>query len=161
MTVAKWAAALAIAGALLVALDTALFDASIDDPQAEAAVVLGAAVWEDQPSPVFAARLDHAATLALEGRVQRVLLTGGTRESDLEAESVVGRRYLVANGVPDSLIALESFSRTTWQNLVCIRPLVDGPVLLVSDPLHLRRATAMARDLGIEAEPSATPTSRY
>ncbi|MEL7445171.1 MAG: YdcF family protein, partial [Pseudomonadota bacterium] len=33
--------------------------------------------------------------------------------------------------------------------------------LLVSDPLHLRRAQIMAWDLGIDARPSATPSSRY
>ena len=36
-----------------------------------------------------------------------------------------------------------------------------GRVLVVSDPLHLRRAVTMARDLGIDAWPAATPTSRY
>jgi uncharacterized SAM-binding protein YcdF (DUF218 family) len=33
--------------------------------------------------------------------------------------------------------------------------------LLVSDPLHLPRALRMARDVGIDAQPSPTPTSRY
>ena len=161
MRAARWVAAAALDAALLVALDTALYDASTDDPRAEAAVVLGAAVWDSVPSPVFAARLDHAAALVLEGRVDRVLLTGGTRDPGVQAESAVGRRYLLEAGVPDSVVVAEASSRTTWQNLVCVRPEIDGPVLLVSDPLHLRRAVSMARDLGIEAEPSATPTSRY
>ena len=34
-------------------------------------------------------------------------------------------------------------------------------VLLVSDPLHLRRAARMALDLGMDAYPSPTRTSRY
>ena len=33
--------------------------------------------------------------------------------------------------------------------------------LIVSDPLHMRRAMEMAEALGIEARPSATPTTRY
>lgn len=146
---------------LWVAADTAAYDALTDDPRAEAAIVLGAAVWGTEPSPVYAARLDHAARLVLEGRVGRVLLTGGTRDPDVEPESVVGRRYLVANGVPDSVIVGEASSRTTWQNLACIEPNVDGPVVVVSDPLHLRRAVGMARELGMDAAPSATPTSRF
>jgi uncharacterized SAM-binding protein YcdF (DUF218 family) len=34
-------------------------------------------------------------------------------------------------------------------------------VLIVSDPLHMRRAMTMARDFGLNAYPSPTPTSRY
>jgi uncharacterized SAM-binding protein YcdF (DUF218 family) len=33
--------------------------------------------------------------------------------------------------------------------------------LVVSDPLHMRRAITLARDLGIDAHPSPTPTTRY
>jgi uncharacterized SAM-binding protein YcdF (DUF218 family) len=33
--------------------------------------------------------------------------------------------------------------------------------LIVSDPLHMRRAMTMARDLGLDAYASPTPTSRY
>ena len=34
-------------------------------------------------------------------------------------------------------------------------------MLIVSDPLHMRRAVTEARDVGIDAYPSPTPTSRY
>ncbi|MDT4875993.1 hypothetical protein FQZ97_1114050 [compost metagenome] len=33
--------------------------------------------------------------------------------------------------------------------------------VIVSDPLHLRRAQTMADDLGIQAVTSATPTTQY
>ena len=33
--------------------------------------------------------------------------------------------------------------------------------IVVSDPLHMKRALRMARDLGIEASEGPTPTSRY
>jgi hypothetical protein len=39
--------------------------------------------------------------------------------------------------------------------------LTAGRVLVVSDPLHMRRAMRMAIDLGLDAHPSPTPTSRY
>jgi len=34
-------------------------------------------------------------------------------------------------------------------------------VLIVSDPLHMRRAMRMAGDLGLDAHPSPTRTSRF
>ncbi|MBK1833919.1 hypothetical protein JIN78_07600 [Roseibacillus ishigakijimensis] len=33
--------------------------------------------------------------------------------------------------------------------------------IIVSDPLHLKRASLMAKDLGIRSVTSPTPTSRY
>lgn len=131
-------------------------------PEAEAAVVLGAAVDGPDPSPVFAARLDHAVDLYRSGRVRRLFLTGGAAPGT-EAESVVGRRYVVAKGVNPDHVVIEDRSRTTWQNVVCLRDTLGRTpdVLVVSDPYHLRRAVGMARDLGFEATASATPTSRY
>ncbi|MDQ3646222.1 MAG: YdcF family protein, partial [Actinomycetota bacterium] len=44
---------------------------------ADAIVVLGAAQYDGRPSPVFKARLDHAAYLYKEGFSSRVIVTGG------------------------------------------------------------------------------------
>ena len=59
----------------------------------------------------------------------------------------------------------ETSSQTTLQNLQQAQPLLNSlgakRVLLVSDPLHMRRAVVLARQLGINAHPSPTPSSRY
>ena len=155
--------------ALVVGGLVAGYAAAPPDATADAAVVLGAAVWADEPSPVFAARLDHAVTLYRAGRVRRVLLTGGAAPGVLP-ESAVGQAYVVARGVPAAAVAVEDRSRTTWENLVCLRDTLATPprpggalpsVLVVSDPYHLRRAVSMARDLGFDAHPAPTPTTRY
>lgn len=130
---------------------------------ADAAVVLGAAVWVDSPSPVFAARLDHAADLYQRGAVQRVFLTGGARAAGL-TEAAVGRAYLVQLGVEAEDLAAEDRSRTTWQNLRCLADTLGDArpsLAVVSDPYHVRRGVGMARDLGFSAVPAPTPTSRY
>lgn len=136
---------------------------TVDQEEGDVAVVLGAAVRDSIPSPVFAARLDHAAALWSSGRVERLVLTGGTRHPGVPAESSVGREYLHARGVPDSVMAIEQQSRTTRQNLACAAPLVapDAKVVLVSDPMHMWRARWQARDLGLDASASGTPSSRY
>lgn len=125
--------------------------------------MLGAAVQGGAPSPVFAARLDHAADLWRSGRVGRIVTTGGRRDTSRAAESAVGRAYLRTLGVPDSVVSGEARSLTTRQNLACASPLLTpgARVVLVSDPLHLWRARWQARDLGLDAVASATPSSRY
>ena len=133
--------------------------------RADAAIVLGAAVYGAKPSPVFAERLNHAVSLYGSGRVKLLVLTGGKGEGARFSESAVAKRYLQARGVPARAMLTEERSHTTRQNLVEARRLLsDKPIstlLIVSDPLHMRRALAMAGDLDLPAEGSPTPTSRY
>ena len=132
---------------------------------ADAALVLGAAVSGDRPSPVFAARLDHAITLYRGRRVGMLLLTGGRAQGHMLAESEAARDYAIARGVSPEHIFVEIYSTTTMQNLmqaqVLMREAGIETVLIVSDPLHLARAMAMAGHLGIAAHPSPARNSRY
>lgn len=136
-----------------------------DPAPADVAIVLGAAVQGAEPSPVFAARIDHAVNLYRRGRVRRIVFTGGLGAGDSLAESQAARRYAIRAGVPDRQIRVETRSRITYDNLrearAFISPGVGTRVLIVSDPLHMRRAVTMARDLGLDAHPAPTPTSRY
>src|SRR6476661_8578209 len=81
---------------------------------ADAIAVLGAAQYNGRPSPVFRARLDHAAALYQRGLAPVVLVTGGVGTHDTLSESEVGRRYLVKAGLPDgAVIALEAGASTS------------------------------------------------
>lgn len=160
---------LAVAAILLVvgwvAFDIWSYGSASDAGPADAALVLGAAVAEDRPTPVFAERLRHAVELYKSGRVPILVIAGGKNPSDILGEAEAGRDWAVAGGVPSAAILLETQSRTTKQNIEFAAPILAehgiGSVLVVSDPLHVRRAVAMARDLGIDARPSPTRTSRY
>jgi len=141
------------------------YAAEQDDGPADAAIVLGAAVWDGAPSPVFAARLDHAIALYHQGRVGALIFTGGVGEGDTLAESEVARTYALAQGVPATAIFTETVSHITLTNLTEAKRIVQEQcfdhVLLVSDPLHMKRVVTIARDLGLNAYPSPTPTTRY
>jgi uncharacterized SAM-binding protein YcdF (DUF218 family) len=131
---------------------------------AQAAIVLGASVWEEEPSPVFRERINHAIELYRAGNVQKLLFTGGLGKGSKMAEAEAAKRYAMRQGVPASAILLESESHTTLENLrfaqqVARRDQLHS-FLIVSDPLHMKRAMAMASDLGLHASPSPTPTTR-
>lgn len=68
-------------------------------------------------------------------------------------------------GVPAADILIEEESRNTYENILYAKRLADArglrKVLIVSDPLHMKRAVAMAGDVGLVAEPSPTPSTRY
>lgn len=135
------------------------------DASGDAAVVLGAAVYRERPSPVFRERINHAIDLYQQGRVEAIIFTGGLGMGDLLAESEAARNYAIAAGVPSSDIWIETVSINTYQNLEQAQQIVEAQgfehVVLVSDPLHMRRAMEYAADLGLQAVSSPTPTSRY
>ena len=131
----------------------------------DVAVVLGAAAWDVRPSPVFRERINHAITLYRNGQVDKLAFTGGTPKKGYMTEAEVGRRYALQQGIPAGDIVLEKTSRDTYQNLVNIRPVLREnelyKVVVVSDPYHLARAAAVAKDIGLRAHFSGTPTSRF
>ena len=135
------------------------------DTSADAAVVLGAAAWGGRPSPVYRERIIEAIALYKAGKVHWIILTGGTPNPGYPSEAQVGQRFCVAHGVPIKATLVDQVSRTTWQNLEQTRTLMAShnieTVLLVSDPMHMRRAVAMAHALGIRASPMPTPSSRF
>ena len=131
----------------------------------DVAVVLGAAAWDTHPSPVFEERIKHAINHYKVGVVRAIIFTGGAGEGARFAESEVARRYAIGQGVSGEHIYLETVSRITAENLMEAKKIIDQQdftrIMIVSDPLHMKRAVTIARDMGIDAYPSPTPTSRY
>ncbi len=131
----------------------------------DCAIVLGAAAYGPKPSPVLEERIRHAITLYQDGTVRWLLFTGGHGTGAEMAESEVARKFAMAHGVPAAAILIETYSRSTFGNLMAAKTIMQAKSLqsaiLVSDPLHLKRASAMAADLKITAVTSPTPTSRY
>jgi uncharacterized SAM-binding protein YcdF (DUF218 family) len=135
------------------------------DAPADAAVVLGAAVWSADVSPVFRERINHGIDLYRQGKVRKLIFTGGQGNPGEPTESSAARKYALKNGVPAHDILIEEKSHTTYENIVYAKQLADRHgikrVLIVSDPLHMRRAMSMASDVGLAADPSPTPTTLY
>ena len=129
----------------------------------DAIVVLGAAQWAGRPSPVLRARLDHGAALWRERVAPLLLLTGGVGDGDTISEADVGRRYLMARGIPDSVILVERTGRTTGQSVRSASAILRGEglrrVVLVSDPFHALRLRILAARHGLDAATSPTRTS--
>lgn len=132
-------------------------------PPTDAIVVMGAAQYDGRPSPVFAARLDHAIDLFREGVARRLIVTGGKREGDRTTEAASARIYAVQHDVPDEAIISEDQSRTTLQSIRGVAALMRDEgfesAIFVSDPSHMLRVLRMASDEGITAYGSPTRSS--
>lgn len=133
--------------------------------QSDCIILLGAAVQGTTASPVYEERIRHGIHLYKAGRASKLVFTGGVGEGQVHSESSVGRSMALQHGVPARDILIEEKSRTTQQNLSEAHALMKqhqmDSAILVSDPLHMKRAMMMASDLSMTAVSSPTPTSRY
>lgn len=136
-----------------------------ETPPSDVAIVLGAAVWQDQPSPVFEQRIKHAIWLYQQGIVQKILFTGGMGEDKQYTEAEVAARYALKQGVDTHAIVLETKSKTTQQNLLYAQQIMRQQglqhAIVVSDPLHMKRVMAIGKALNLALASSPTLTSRY
>jgi uncharacterized SAM-binding protein YcdF (DUF218 family) len=130
---------------------------------ADVIVVLGAAQYNGRPSPVLRARLDHALELWREGLAPAIVVTGGVGRGDKESEATVGRRYLLARQVPDSVLVVQPQGRSTQASMSAVAGWLGErgrrQAILVSDPFHMLRLRLEARRTGLHAYTSPTDTS--
>lgn len=137
-------------------------------PAADAIVVLGGSVRGgplDWPYPDLvrgADRVWHAARLYHAGKAPRLILSGGAMgwvgERRSEAEAM--RAFLSDLGVPSEALLIEWRSRNTRENALETAEIMAregiAQILLVTSALHMPRALATFRAVGIAAV--AAPT---
>ena len=130
---------------------------------AQAIVVFGTAQYNGRPSAVLRARLDHALILYRRRLAPKIVVTGGSRPGDRFTEATASANYLLSKGVADADILREVSGQSSWQSLAATADFLKGQgihdVLLVSDPFHSFRITAMAGELGLDGHASPTRTS--
>jgi len=130
---------------------------------ADAIVVMGAAQYDGRPSPIFAARLEHAVALYHAGLAPRLIVTGGKAIGDRTTEAASAKAYAIARGVPAEAILTEDRSRTTLESIRAVGDILRGndleTAVFVSDRPHMLRVLRMAADDGITAWGSPTRTS--
>lgn len=129
-----------------------------DPPPAQAIVVLGAAQYNGRPSPVFRARLDHAAALYEEGVAPVVVLTGGRQPGDSYTEASAAAGYLQGKGISPEALRLETQSHNSWQSLAAAARFLQEEgitdVVLVSSPYHSLRIEGIAGEVGLSGRAS-------
>ena len=132
---------------------------------ADVAIVLGAALSYNTVSPVYRERINHAITLYNEGYVKYVVLTGGTGEGNIYSDAFIAMEYARSKGLPEEAILLEEKSTVTEENIIYSKEIMEQnnfeTAIIVSDPLHMKRAMKMAKNNNLTAFSSPTPTTMY
>ena len=131
----------------------------------DVAIILGAATSDGEVSPVYRERINHGIWLYENGYVDYLILTGGIGNGNEISDAFAAKQYAIKKGVPEQVIFIEEKSTITEENLEHAKVIMDehslDTAIIVSDPLHMKRAMLMASDYGIDACSSPTPTTMY
>ena len=131
----------------------------------DVAIVLGAGTSNGEVSPVYRERINHGIWLYENDYVDYLILTGGIGEGNNASDAYIAKQYALSKSVPEQAIFIEEKSTITEENLENAKMIMDensfDTAIIVSDPLHMKRAILMAGDYGIDACSSPTPTTMY
>ena len=121
--------------------------------KADIALVLGNKVESDgTPSPRLRARLDKTLELYREGYFPMVIASGGLGKEGFD-EAIVMKDYLVAHGIPQERVIVDSLGSTTFMSAKntrdIARKLKITRVLVISQYYHLPRARLALERFGI------------
>jgi len=131
-----------------------------------AVVVLGSGLVNNQVTSLLASRLNEG--MALAGRTEEpvFVVSGGKGTDEVRSEASAMEEYLVESGIPDDLIITEDLSRTTRENIVNTKAIleaagIDGPVAAVTNNFHAFRAALLLCREKVPGYAVGAPTARY
>lgn len=157
------AALLSIGGTAVWVVGSGLHD---DRAHSDVIVVMGAAQFDGDPSPVLRNRLRYAFSLYSTHVAPRIVTVGGKRPGDRFTEAAAGRAYLHTLGVPLRDLTAIPVGSDTFSSVEAVAVWAKAhhvtTVTVVTDRCHDARATAMMRSLGFSvrgASPGSGPGS--
>ncbi|MFS0722354.1 YdcF family protein [Paenibacillus sp. 1P07SE] len=133
---------------------------------ADVGIVLGAALWNNVPSPGLGERLDLAIRLYEEERFDALIVSGGLDNNGSTITEAQGmRNYLVDHGIPPGAIVMEPEATSTYENLLHSRTIMEtkgwSSAVIISHDYHSARAHNIAAYLRMEPFQVAGTKSRY
>lgn len=133
-----------------------------DLTRTDAIVVMGAAQFDGDPSPVLRNRLDRAFDLYSQRVAPFVITVGGSQPGDRFTEATSGRRYLESRGIRTAHIAAVRTGSNTYESARAVARVAQKRgwtrLTIVTDRMHAARASAMMSSFGFTVHP-APPAS--
>jgi SanA protein len=148
--------ALSLVGMLVARLVTLLYArprqySVFNVPNGKVAIVFGAGLRRDgAPTAVLRDRVETAAQLYFDGKVDKLLMSGSRLDPYNEPESM--RTYAIQLGVPADDIVQDFAGRSTYDTCYRAREIFRvSEAILVTQGFHLPRALFTCNALGLKA----------
>ena len=146
--------------ALYGATPTAQYDEDV-------AIVLGAGIRGEQVTRLLAHRLDTAIEYHRKNPDAIIIVCGGQGPGEDIPEALAMERYLIAQGIPQDIIIKEDLSTSTYENLTFAQAILDEHFegdyssVVITSVFHLYRASALAREMGLDSARLGAPIDWY
>ncbi|MFE7527577.1 YdcF family protein [Kitasatospora sp. NPDC057542] len=134
-------------------------------------VVLGSGlIGGERVPPLLASRLNRGREVyeeqAARGNPPVLITSGGQGPDEKLPESHAMADYLVERGFPEEHIEREDRSRTTEENLLFSKAIMEEAkpgyrCVVVTNNFHAFRAALLARETGVNGHVFGSPTARY
>ena len=121
------------------------------DFDADCILVLGAAVYNDRPSPMLEDRILQGIALYEQGFADRIIMSGDNGQMNYDEVNVM-RSYAIAEGVPPIHVFMDHAGFSTYESVYRAQAIFQvEKMIIVTQDYHLYRALHTANRLGIEA----------
>jgi vancomycin permeability regulator SanA len=115
----------------------------------DCAIILGAGIWGDKPSPMLEDRLLEGIKLYKDGIVDKILATGDHGQNGYDEVSVM-KKYIMEQGVPSEDIFMDHAGFSTYESIYRAKAVFDVEnAIVVTQEYHLYRAIYIANQLGL------------
>lgn len=126
---------------------------SVEDvPADRVAIVFGAGLRRDgTPTAVLRDRVETAARLYFDGKVEKLLMSGDNRVVDYNEPEAM-RQHALSLGVPDEALVLDYAGRRTYDTCYRAKAIFGvQSAILVTQKFHMSRALFTCNALGLKA----------
>ena len=138
-----------------------LYDSTDEVPPHQVAIVFGAGIRNNRPSPALADRVAAAAALYHAGKVQKLLMSGDNRFIYYNEPEVM-KVYAQELNVPAEDIVLDYAGRRTYDTCYRARAIFEiKAAILVTQGFHLVRAAYLCEQFGVKPVGLVADRPRY
>lgn len=124
-------------------------------------IILGAGIWDDQPSPMLEDRLLEGIKLYQNNVSNKIIMSGDHGREDYDEVNIM-KNYAIEKGIPSENIFMDHAGFSTYESIYRAKEIFEAKkVVIVTQEYHLYRALYIANKLGIEAYGVASDPRQY
>lgn len=117
----------------------------------DAILVLGAGIWDNEPSPMLADRLDAAISAYNHGYANKIIMSGDHGKDTYDEVNVM-KKYAIEKGVPSEDIFMDHAGFSTYDSIYRAKYIFKAnSLIIVTQKYHLYRSLYISDCLKIEA----------
>lgn len=114
-------------------------------------LVLGAGIWNNEPSPMLKDRLDVAINLYNNKKASKIIMSGDHTKENYDEVNIM-KKYAIDKGVKSEDIFMDHAGISTYDSIYRAKNIFKADkIIIVTQKYHLYRSLYIAKKLDIES----------